>query len=68
MALALNFLSKLALKESFEKPLTLLLDEFAAYESIPGIDNLQATIRNRGIGIVLGFQDQQQFQKVYSTH
>lgn len=68
MALALNFLTKLALRESFDKPLTLLLDEFAAYGSIPGIDILQATIRNRGIGIVLGFQDQQQLQKVYSTH
>jgi hypothetical protein len=45
-----------------------LLDEFAAYGNIPGIDVLQATIRNRGIGIVLGFQDQQQLQKVYSTH
>lgn len=68
MALALNFLSKLALRKSFEKPLTLLLDEFAAYGNIPGIDVLQATIRNRGIGIVLGFQDQQQLQKVYSAH
>lgn len=68
MALALNFLTKLALRQSFEKPLTLLLDEFAAYGSIPGIDILQATIRNQGIGIVLGFQDQQQLQKVYSAH
>jgi hypothetical protein len=29
---------------------------------------LQATIRNRNIGIVLGFQDQQQLQKVYTQH
>lgn len=68
MALALNFLTKLALRKSFEKPLTLLLDEFAAFGNIPGIDTLQATIRNRGIGIVLGFQDQQQLQKVYTNH
>lgn len=68
MALALNFLTKLSLRKTFDKPLTLLLDEFAAYGNIPGIDVLQATIRNRGIGIVLGFQDQQQLQKVYSTH
>ncbi len=68
MALALNFLTKLSLRESFDKPLTLLLDEFAAYGNIPGIDDLQATIRNRGIGIVLGFQDQQQLQKIYSSH
>ena len=67
MSLALNFLTKLALRKTFEKPLTLLLDEFAAYGNIPGIDILQATIRNRGIGIVLGFQDQQQLQKVYTA-
>lgn len=68
MALALNFLTKLSLRKTFDKPLTLLLDEFAAYGNIPGIDVLQATIRNRGIGIVLGFQDQLQLQKVYTPH
>lgn len=68
MALALNFLTKLALRKSFQKPLTLLLDEFAAYGTVTGIDDLQATIRNKGIGIVLGFQDQEQLEKSYSKH
>lgn len=68
MALALNFLTKLALRKSFNHPLTLLLDEFAAYGKVAGIDDLQATIRNKGIGIVLGFQDQEQLEKSYSKH
>ena len=68
MALALNFLAKLALRQKFDKPLTLLLDEFAAYGTIPGIDDLQATIRNYNIGIVLGFQDQEQLENSYSKN
>jgi type IV secretory pathway TraG/TraD family ATPase VirD4 len=67
MALAVNFLMRLALKKKFTHPLTLLLDEFAAYGYIPEIDNVQATIRNQEIGIVLGFQDVQQLHKVYPT-
>lgn len=66
MALACNYLANLALRESFEHPLTLLLDEFAAYGRIPRIDVLQATVRNRGIGMVFGFQDQEQLTKIYS--
>lgn len=68
MALALNFLCRLPLRQEFDRPLTLLLDEFAAYGHVPGIDNLQATIRNRRIGMLLGFQDMQQLQKVYTQH
>lgn len=68
MALALNFLAKLAMRPiKFKHPLTLLLDEFAAYGHISGIDDLQATIRNAEIGIVLGFQDKEQLSKVYSA-
>jgi len=68
MALAVNFISKLALREKFKYPMTLLLDEFAAYGHLAGIDDLQATIRNQEIGIVLGFQDQEQLLKVYTQH
>lgn len=66
MSLALNFLTKLALRKKFDHPLTYILDEFAAYGRVPGIDDMQATIRNRQIGIILGFQDLQQLAKVYS--
>lgn len=68
MSLALNFLLRLPLRTKFEHPVTFILDEFAAYGRVPGIDDLQATIRNRQIGILLGFQDIQQLAKVYSHH
>lgn len=66
MSLALNFLLNLSLSKQPAKPLTLLLDEFAAYGYIPGIDDKQATIRNNRIGMVFGFQDLKQLEKVYS--
>lgn len=67
MALALNFLSKLAMRPTqFKHPLTLLLDEFAAFGRIDGIDTVQATVRNSEIGIVLGFQDKEQLMEVYT--
>ncbi len=68
MALALNFITKLGMRQKFVHPITLLLDEFAAYGQIPGIEDLLATIRNNEIGIVLGFQDQEQLLKPYSQH
>jgi type IV secretion system protein VirD4 len=68
MSLALNFLLRLPLRSKFDHPVTFVLDEFAAYGRVPGIDDLQATIRNRQIGILLGFQDLQQLTKVYSQH
>jgi type IV secretory pathway TraG/TraD family ATPase VirD4 len=68
MSLALNFLTRLPLRTKFKYPMTYLLDEFAAYGRVPGIDDMQATIRNRQIGIVFGFQDLQQLTKVYSQH
>lgn len=68
MSLALNFLLRLPLRSKFDHPVTFILDEFAAYGRVPGIDDLQATIRNRQIGILLGFQDIQQLTKVYSQH
>lgn len=67
MSLALNFLLNLSLNKQPAKPLTLLLDEFAAYGYIPGIDDKQATIRNNRIGMVFGFQDLRQLEKVYSA-
>lgn len=66
MSLALNFLITLPLTKAFNHPLTMLLDEFAAYGTVPGIHNIQATIRNRGIGMTFGFQDQSQLSDVYS--
>lgn len=66
MALALNFLLNLPMSTTPKHPLTLLLDEFAAYGYIPEIDNVQATIRNKGIGMAFGFQNLQQLVKVYS--
>ncbi len=66
MALALNFITKLGMRQKFAHPITLLLDEFAAFGQIPGIEKLLATVRNNEIGIVLGFQDQEQLHGVYS--
>jgi type IV secretory pathway TraG/TraD family ATPase VirD4 len=66
MALALNFLITLPLTKTFNHPLTMFLDEFAAYGTVPTIHDIQATIRNRGIGMVFGFQDQSQLMNVYS--
>ncbi len=35
MALALNFITKLGMRRNLHHPITLLLDEFAAYGQIP---------------------------------
>lgn len=66
MALALNFLITLPLTKKFNHPLTMFLDEFAAYGTVPTIDDIQATIRNTGIGMNFGFQDKSQLMKIYS--
>ena len=68
MALALNFLITLPLTKKFNHPLTMFLDEFAAYGTVPTIDDIQATIRNTGIGMNFGFQDKSQLMKIYSAH
>lgn len=67
MALALNFMTNLALTKKFDYPLTLILDEFAAYGTIPNIDDLQATIRNTGVAMMFGYQDQSQLSEIYSV-
>jgi type IV secretory pathway TraG/TraD family ATPase VirD4 len=68
MSLALNFFMQLPCRRDFvyDKPLTFLLDELAAFGRVPGIDDLQATIRNNKIGMVLCFQDLEQITKIYS--
>ncbi|MBX9569889.1 MAG: type IV secretory system conjugative DNA transfer family protein [Candidatus Obscuribacterales bacterium] len=66
MALALNLLLSFMQRTQFKQPLTLLLDEFAAFGHIPNIDDVQATIRNARIGIVLGFQTLNQLPRIYT--
>ncbi len=66
MALAINFLLLFPLQYKFAKPISMLLDEFAAYGQIPRIDLIQAVVRNREIPMVFGFQDIQQLSKAYS--
>jgi len=51
---------------AYDKPITYVLDELAAYGRVNGLDDLQATIRNNKIGMILCFQDLQQLSKVYS--
>lgn len=65
MALLLNLLISMPLRRKFAKPLTYLLDEFAAYGKIPGIDKITATIRNNQIGITFAFQDISLLEQTY---
>ncbi|MBX9772556.1 MAG: type IV secretory system conjugative DNA transfer family protein [Candidatus Obscuribacterales bacterium] len=68
MALLLNMLISLPLRRKFSKPLTYLLDEFAAFGKIPGIDAITATIRNNEIGLAFAFQDLSLLEQVYPNN
>lgn len=53
-------------KSSLRTPVTLFLDEFAAFGRIPHFHNTIATMRNSRIGVVLGFQTIDQLYLNYS--
>jgi len=66
-ALSFNFIFTfiLANLDKLKHPLTLYLDEFTNYGTIPGIGRYLTVIRNAGIGAVLGVQDLAQLELVY---
>jgi type IV secretion system protein VirD4 len=66
-SLVFNYLLELVESErnSFKYPLCLFLDEFTNFGYIDGMAELLSIIRKSKIGVVLGFQDYRQLQKVY---
>lgn len=64
-AMTFNYLLDLALDTQFEKPMSLVLDEFTNFGYIPGIDDALSIIRRREISCMLGVQDYRQLESVY---
>lgn len=68
-SLVFNYLLDLMLEErkNMKHPLALLLDEFTNFGYIQGIADVMSIIRKAKIGLVLGFQDYVQLERVYSS-
>lgn len=64
-SLVLNFLLDFLLSAQLKEPLAMLLDEFTNFGYIPGIAERLSLVRKRNIGMVLGFQNYMQLEKVY---
>lgn len=64
-ALAFNFILNLALRQQFQHPLALFLDEFTNFGFIPAIAEKLTIIRHRKIPAMLGIQDFVQLRKAY---
>ncbi|MBA3991953.1 MAG: hypothetical protein C0469_00405 [Cyanobacteria bacterium DS2.3.42] len=67
-SLMVNFLLDhiLEIRESMKYPITMLLDEFTNFGKISGIGDALSIIRKNKIGMVLGFQNYNQLEQVYS--
>jgi type IV secretory pathway TraG/TraD family ATPase VirD4 len=67
-SLMVNFLLDhiLEIRESMKYPVAMLLDEFTNFGKISGIEDTLSIIRKNKIGLVLGFQNYFQLEKVYS--
>jgi type IV secretion system protein VirD4 len=68
-SLIFNYLLDMMLEERkyMKHPLALLLDEFTNFGYIQGIADVMSIIRKANIGLVLGFQDYIQLERVYSA-
>ena len=64
-SLVLNFLLDFLLSRQLQEPLGMLLDEFTNFGYIPGMADRLSLVRKRKIGMVLGFQNYMQLEKVY---
>lgn len=67
-SLVLNFLLDYLLSAKLERPLAMMLDEFTNFGYIPGFDDRLSLVRKRKIGMVLGFQNFMQLEKVYGRN
>lgn len=67
-SLMVNFLLDhiLEIREEMKYPVAMLLDEFTNFGKISGIEDTLSIIRKNKIGLVLGFQNYFQLEKVYS--
>lgn len=67
-SLLVNFLLDyiLEIREQMKYPVAMLLDEFTNFGKISGIEDTLSIIRKNKIGLVLGFQNYFQLEKVYS--
>lgn len=67
-SLMVNFLLDhiLEIRESMKYPIAMLLDEFTNFGKISGIEDTLSIIRKNKIGLVLGFQNYYQLEKVYN--
>lgn len=64
-SLVLNFLLDFLLSAELKEPLGMMLDEFTNFGYIPGMAERLSLVRKRNIGMVLGFQNYMQLEKVY---
>ncbi|MBU6455624.1 MAG: type IV secretory system conjugative DNA transfer family protein [Cyanobacteria bacterium REEB67] len=67
-SLLVNFLLDhiLEIRQEMKYPITMLLDEFTNFGKISGIEDTLSIIRKNKIGLILGFQNYFQLEKVYS--
>lgn len=67
-SLMVNFLLDhvLAIREQMVHPITILLDEFTNFGKIKGIETVLSDIRKAKVGLILGFQNYNQLEMVYS--
>ncbi len=67
-SLMVNFLLDhiLEIRENMKYPIAMLLDEFTNFGKISGIEDTLSIIRKNKIGLVLGFQNYYQLEKVYN--
>ena len=67
-SLMVNFLLDhiLEIRPQMKYPITMLLDEFTNFGKISGIEDTLSIIRKNKIGLILGFQNYFQLEKVYS--
>lgn len=56
----------LEIRENMKYPIAMLLDEFTNFGKISGIEDTLSIIRKNKIGLVLGFQNYYQLEKVYN--
>ncbi len=66
-SLVLNFLLDFLLSTNLKEPLSMMLDEFTNFGYIPGMAERLSLVRKRKIGMVLGFQNYMQLEKVYGN-
>lgn len=64
-SLVLNFLFEYLLSNDLNQPLAMMLDEFTNFGFIPGMAENLAIVRKQEIGMVLGFQNVMQVEKIY---